>query len=170
MTRSEVAPTSRAEYEQDKHSHGLPGGRAGPNKDGATAPDGASALGNEIGAEGDARRERAKAIQEGDTLPPLDQSNDGTAGSLGFGQQSGYEKGMGDNPSHAEREGMQGDKNEEWQSGKPDLASIAKSSGGSAAYNPTSDPDSVVSSANETPSQMLNQVGRSEGTESGYGA
>lgn len=29
MTRSEVAPTSQAEYEQDKHSRGLPGPRSG---------------------------------------------------------------------------------------------------------------------------------------------
>jgi hypothetical protein len=100
----------------DKHSRSAPGGRAGPNKEGATAPDGASALGNEMGAEGDAQRERSKAIREGDVLPEQTYSNDsGTAGGLGFGQQNGYEKGMSDNPSMGERESMQDDKNQSWQ-------------------------------------------------------
>ena len=115
MTRAEAAATSNAEYEKDKQSRSLPGGRAGPNKDGATAPDGASALGNEMGAEGDAQRERAQAIREGDILPPSSNTADGSSGGLGFGQQSGYEKGYSDNPSMRERDDMQASKNDEWQ-------------------------------------------------------
>ena len=117
MTRAEAAPSSLAEYEKDKQSRSLPGGRAGPNKDGASGPDGASALGTEMGAEGDAARDRAQALREGDVLPPRN-DNTTTAGDLGFGQQSGYEKGMSDNPSYEERQEFQSNKNESWKSGE----------------------------------------------------
>lgn len=127
MTLSEVNPSSVGEAEHDKHSRSLPGGRSGPNKDGASAPDGASALGNEIGAEGDAQRDRAQAIREGDILPDQEGSrnNSGTAGDLGFGQQTGYEKGMSDNPSYSQRENMQSNKNESWQSDQRKCIEVA---------------------------------------------
>lgn len=117
MTRSEAAPSSLAEYEKDKHSRTLPGGRAGPNKDGGAAIGGLEALGTEIGAEQDARRERAQATREGEVLPAIDAGQGSQeAGELGFGQQSGFEKGMGDTPSFQQREQAQDNKNSEWGS------------------------------------------------------
>jgi hypothetical protein len=119
MTRAEAAAQSPAEYEKDKHSRSAPGGRSGPNKEGTTLPDGPSALGNEIGGENDAQRERAQAIREGDSLPALSEPSQNTAdysAGTGFGQQDGFEKGMADTPSDSKRDNMQDSKNQQWQS------------------------------------------------------
>lgn len=119
MTLSENAPTSQAAADRDRQSRMEGGPRSGPNKDGASAPSGASAFGNEVGGEADAQRERAAAISQGDRLPSnTDPSSGGAgAGSLGFGQLAGFEKGYGQGPSNADREQNQQDKNQAWKQG-----------------------------------------------------
>lgn len=115
---SENAPTSLAAADRQRQSRMEPGTRSGPNKEGASRPDGASVLGTEFGAEADARRERAQAIAEGDKLPPNPAGVDGRtsdAGNLGFGQLTGAEKGFSDLPSNGQRQQNQEQRNQAWQ-------------------------------------------------------
>ncbi|EPQ25969.1 uncharacterized protein PFL1_06424 [Pseudozyma flocculosa PF-1] len=167
MTRAEVAPSSVAEAQRDKHSRTLPGPASGPNKDGASAPDGASALGNELGGERDARRELAAARREGEDVPPPPASN--TASDLGFGQLNGAEQGVA-TPGAEKRDQMQTSRNSEMHKDQPDLRKIAQSSSASAAHNPTTGSAQLHSTGHSRPEDLLDTVQRSTGTESGTGA
>lgn len=51
-----------------------------------------------------------------------------------------------------------------------DLGAIARNSAGTANHNPTQDPDSIVSTGNRRPGEILDTAARSGGTESGTGA
>lgn len=51
-----------------------------------------------------------------------------------------------------------------------DLRDIARSSGGSAAHAPKIDQNTITSSGQTNPSQLLDSASRSVGTESGTGA
>lgn len=129
-------------------------------------------LGTELGAESDARRDRAQALAEGDSLPPSDPSTtSGTgasgAGNLGFGVPNGAEQGFSDR-SAGQRGDLQSERNQEFHSGQPDLRNIARTSGGIAATNPLS--NDATSTANKAPGQVLEGVGRSTGQPSGTGA
>lgn len=108
MTRSEAAPSSTVEYEKDRNSRSLPGGRSGPNEDGASAIGGPEALGIEIGAEDDVHRGLTEAKRDGDVLLEGGLDKDGqSAGQLGFGQKSVYEKDERGDPGPQEREQAQ---------------------------------------------------------------
>ncbi|CAO1633071.1 unnamed protein product [Parajaminaea phylloscopi] len=168
MTRAEAAPSSVAEYEKDKHSRTLPGASSGPNKDSISHPNGASVLGTEIGAESDARRERIQAEKEGDQFPPTNTARN-TAGDLGFGQSNGADLGV-TTPGQEGRDQLQQQRNSEFAKGVPDLAKIAQTSGGSAAHQPTFDQDKIISSGQTNPSDLLNQVGQSQGQPTRTGA
>lgn len=174
MTLAEQTPSSLAAADKQRHSRMNPGGSSGPNKDGASRPDGASALGNEMGGEADAQRERQAALREGDEFPPSEtiRSQEPGYGSIGtgFGQLNGAEKGYNQGPSFAERENNQQDKNQAWQSGQRDLGAIARNSAGTANHNPQADPNSISSTGNRRPEEILDTAGRSMGTESGTGA
>lgn len=118
---SENAPTSLAAADRQRQSRMEDGPRSGPNKEGASRPQGAGALGNEMGAEADARRERAQALAEGERLPaqpPHGGSDTATnnSGNLGFGQLTGAERGFSDLPSDDQRNKNQGTHNAAWQS------------------------------------------------------
>lgn len=123
-------------------------------------------LGTEIGAEGDARRERADAIAQGDQLPPVDNQRS-TAGQMGFGQLNGAEQGFQDR-SAGQRNDLQSERNQEMHSNVPDLKNIARTSGGAAATNPVG--GDFQSSGNTNPSELLGRVGQSAGQPSGTGA
>lgn len=157
---------AQAEYEKDKHSRSQPAGSSGPNKDSVSHPTGASVLGTELGAEADARRERGDAIAQGDQLPPSDNSRS-TAGQLGFGAVNGAEQGFQDR-SAGQRDELQQERNQEFQSGQPDLKNIARTSGGAAATNPIG--NDYQSSGNTNPSELLGRVSQSAGQPSGTGA
>jgi hypothetical protein len=93
------------------------------------------------------------------------------AGGIGFGQPNGADKGYGQGPSYAERQGNQQTKNQAVSGDGPiDAGAIARNSAGSANHQPTQDPDSIVSSSKRTPAELLDTAGRSLGTESGAGA
>ncbi|CAO1624810.1 unnamed protein product [Sympodiomycopsis kandeliae] len=166
MTRAEAAPNSVAEAARDKHSRSQPAGSSGPAKDNISHPGGASVLGTEIGAETDMLKERQDAIAQGEQLPPSSTSR-GTAGQLGFGMQSGADQGFQDR-SAGQRDDLQSERNQEFSSGQPDLRNIARTSGGSAATNPTGSDFSSTGNAN--PSELLGRVGQSAGQPSGTGA
>lgn len=125
-------------------------------------------LGTEIGAEGDARRERADAIAQGDQLPPASNARS-TAGDMGFGQVNGAEQGNPDR-SEGQRDQLQQERNQEFSSGQPDLLNIARTSGGAASTNPTGNQDKITSTGNTNPSDLLAQAGTSAGQPTGTGA
>ncbi|KAN0061162.1 hypothetical protein ACQY0O_006897 [Thecaphora frezii] len=164
MTRAEVAP-SVAELHRDKHSHSKPGPSSGPNKNGASAPTGASALGDELGGSRDARRELASAVASGEDIPIPASST--TASDLGLGQLNGAEQGIS-TPGHEARDALQQQRNQEFHKQQPDLRSIAQSSAASGAHNPTL--DLTASTGASRPEEILETVQRSTGTESGTGA
>lgn len=172
MTLEEQAASSLAAADRQRHSRMNPGGSSGPNKDGASRPDGASALGNELGGEADAQRERQAALREGDQFPTSTRSQEPgyAATGTGFGQLNGADQGFGQGPTNAERRDNQQEKNEAWQSGQRDLGAIARNSAGTANHNPQADQDQIVSSGNRRPEELLDTAGRSLGTESGAGA
>ncbi|PWN33542.1 uncharacterized protein FA14DRAFT_123773 [Meira miltonrushii] len=172
MTLAEQTPTSLAAADKQRHSRMNPGGSSGPNKDGASRPDGASALGNEMGGEADARRERQTALSEGDQFPSTTRPQEPGYGATGtgIGQLNGAEKGYGQGPSDAERQENQQGKNDAWQSGQRDLGAIARNSAGTANHNPQANQDSITSTGNRRPEEILDTAARSMGTESGTGA
>lgn len=157
----------QAELQRDRQSHSLPGSSAGPNKGGARALDGAAALGSEIGAERDARREIAQAQREGDNISGPTNPN-ASAASLGFGQLNGAEQGIS-TPGQEKRDAMQSERNQEFSQDQPDLRKLAASSAGSAAHNQIGGGDFKSTGARQ-PEDVLETVGRSTGTESGTGA
>ncbi|EST08047.1 hypothetical protein PSEUBRA_002443 [Kalmanozyma brasiliensis GHG001] len=164
MTRAEAAPHSVAEAQGDRASHSLPGSSAGPNKAGG-APSGAAALGSEIGAERDARREILQAQREGDDIAgPTDAS--ANASSLGFGQLNGAEQGIS-TPGQEKRDQMQQERNQEVHKAQPDLRKIAANSAGSASHTSGGE---ARSSGGKDANELLETVSRSTGTESGTGA
>lgn len=172
MTLAEQTPSSLAAADKQRHSRMNPGSSSGPNKDGASRPDGASALGNEMGGEADARRERQAALREGDEFPSVTRTQEPGYGEsgVGFGQLNGSEKGYGQGPSDEERQNNQQEKNEAWQSGQRDLSAIARNSAGTANHNPQANQDSISSTGNRRPDEILDTAARSMGTESGTGA
>lgn len=146
-----------------------PAGSSGPAKDSVSRPGGSGALGVEMGAESDARREREDAIAQGDKLPEHTTARS-DAGALGFGQQNGAEQGV---PSfnENERSGMQETRNKEVHSkGPPNLATIAKTSGASGSTNPTANQDNITSTGNRAPGEILETASRSRGQPDGTGA
>ena len=160
----------QAEYEQDRHSRALPGSSAGPNK-ASHGPTGAQELGIELGGEGDARRERARALAEGDALPPLESTNIPRNPQAAYGMPNGQDLGVS-TPGEEARDKMQSVRDNEFHKsgGAPDLSKIARTSQASSAHNPLHNQDNIVSTANRQPGEMLDTVGRSTGTESGTGA
>ncbi|SPO28081.1 uncharacterized protein UTRI_04471_B [Ustilago trichophora] len=168
MTRAEAAPHSVAELQKDRQSHSLPGSSAGPNKAGSSAPSGAAALGSEIGAERDARREIAAAIREGDDIPSSTTTST-SAAALGFGQLNGAEQGIS-TPGQEKRDAMQSERNQEFHKDQPDLRKLAANSAGSASHTSTGGAEQFRSSGAKQPDELLETVGRSVGTESGTGA
>ncbi|GAC92453.1 potential RNA Pol II transcription elongation factor [Pseudozyma hubeiensis SY62] len=152
--------------QQDRSSNSLPGSSAGPNKAGASAPSGAAALGSEIGAERDARRELAQAQREGDSIP-TSTTTSSNAADLGFGQLNGAEQGIS-TPGAEKRDQLQNQRNTEFNKDQPDLRKLAASSAGSAAHNPLG--GEAKSSGAQQPDDILETVSRSTGTESGTGA
>ncbi|KAJ9473988.1 putative RNA Pol II transcription elongation factor [Pseudozyma hubeiensis] len=152
--------------QQDRSSNSLPGSSAGPNKGGASAPSGTAALGSEIGAERDARRELAQAQREGDSIPTSTTSGTNAA-DLGFGQLNGAEQGIF-TPGAEKRDQLQNQRNSEFNKDQPDLRKLAASSAGSAAHNVLG--GEAKSSGAQQPDDILETVGRSTGTESGTGA
>lgn len=153
----------------DRQSKMTPAGSSGPNKDSMRLPDGASALGNEIGGESDARRERIQALREGDDLPGSVNTNRNTAGDLGAGQLNGSEQGVS-TPGLGERQNNQQERNSQMQSGQPDLAAIARTSNATADNNPNRNRDNVQSSGATNPSDLLNKVGQNQGAPTRTGA
>ncbi|PWZ03674.1 hypothetical protein BCV70DRAFT_21785 [Testicularia cyperi] len=166
MTRAEAAPRSVAEPQKDRHSQGLPGSSAGPNKAGATAPSGAGALGSEIGAERDARRELQQAVREGDDIPPP--NTNAASHSLGFGQLNGFDQGL-NTPGEEARDKMQEIRNSEIDKDQPDLRTLARNSAGSASHHQVNQ-SAYQSTGASDPSNILESVSRSQGTESGTGS
>ncbi|CDS01008.1 hypothetical protein, partial [Sporisorium scitamineum] len=145
----------------------LPGSSAGPNKGGARAPDGASALGSEVGAERDARRDLAQARAEGDSIPSAPPAN-APAATLGFGQLNGAEQGIS-TPGSEKRDQMQTERNKEIHKQQPDLSKIAANSAGSASHNQVTE-EGQKSTGARAAGDLLETVGRSTGTETGTGA
>lgn len=117
-------------------------------------------LGMEICAELDARRDRVQAEKEGDQLPPFNTAHN-TAGDLGFGQSNGADTGV-TTPGQEKRDELQSQRNSELFKAVPDLGKIAQSSAGSAAHNPTLDPDNVRSTGQTNPFNLLNQASLSQ--------
>ncbi|PWN27963.1 hypothetical protein BDZ90DRAFT_158143 [Jaminaea rosea] len=161
-------PAVQPEAMGDRHSKMQPAGSSGPNKDSMRLPDGASALGNEIGGEADARRERLQALAEGDKLPPANSTRN-TAADLGAGQLNGQDQGISA-PSMQERQGAQQERNSEMQSGQPDLLNIARNSNATADNAPNRNRDDVQSTGAANPSDLLNRVGQHQGVPSRTGA
>ncbi|KAE8214509.1 hypothetical protein CF327_g2100 [Tilletia walkeri] len=174
--------------ERDAHSRSLPGSASGPHKAGARAPTGHGALATELAAIADARRELAQARSEGDEIPlhndsadipPTSSLGQTKAGELGFGLPSGAEQGYTD-PSQEERESLQRERNEAFhhhttadsRGGGATLADLARTSKASGASHPLGNPDGpeFTSTAGMRADVLLDQVGRSVGTESGTGA
>lgn len=153
--------------QQDRSSNSLPGSSAGPNKGGSSAPSGTAALGSEIGAERDARRELAQAQREGDSIPSTTTNASSNAADLGFGQLNGAEQGIS-TPGAEKRDQLQTQRNSEFNKDQPDLRKLAASSAGSAAHNALG--GEAKSSGAQQPDDILETVGRSTGTESGTGA
>lgn len=172
MTLAEQTPSSLAAADKQRHSRMNPGSSSGPNKDGASRPDGASALGNELGGQADAERERQAALRDGDELPSNVRQQEPGYGAtgVGFGQLNGAEKGFNQLPSDGERQENQDNKNQAWQSGQRDLGAIARNSAGTANHNPQADQDQITSTGNRRPEEILDTAARSLGTESGAGA
>ena len=121
-------------------------------------------MGVEIGGESDARREREDAIAQGDSLPPHSTARS-TAGDLGIGQLNGQDAGVSSLPSQDQRESDQQTRNQNYSSGQPDLATIARTSAASVVHN--SQIGDTTSSGATNPSELLGQVGTSSGQPSG---